>query len=513
MKIFSITFLLIFVFHSCSNNTTPSNEKIIEFKNVVSEFIRDVNTLESDTNINPIVSFKELATEISDEILTLNKNNIEDVLTKSKRYSTCVITTGNHTIVKIENLSDCQQSGSWKVCMPKCSGYIKKGQLNYKYDYMNNIIGVPDDQERLAYFFNTIETDLELITKYDQEVYEEAYIQVKSSNQTSSGWVPCNEFYCNNFYLTEHVLDYRPVFTDNKGCYLFFLSNWNSGQWIFSSNFPDLETIDAILNGDLTIPIEDHLCYTNSFDPCGFSTEIINEYGEGHVNFTLGSEYSNVYKELKWVGPFDYMKYKNKMLHDQRIAHKEMYKENFRNLSNKYNETKLLSQNIYYPVPDSTVNESIFHLSNESSFRSTILMYLQENYDLKEDSVYDNSNDRSEEGSQNYWEEADIKEYYYSTNSSKLSNQIEVLISDNIGEMDFDYSCKVIFPNANKQDIIGLLKLLNIYDFRPEIDESFEEGSCYIREVYYGESEGVEVNYDADSTLVEVTHSFNGGGC
>ena len=84
MKMFSITFLLIFVFHSCSNNTTPSSEKIIEVKNVVSEFIRDVNTLESDTNINPIVSFKELATEIADEILIFNRDNVIDVLTKSK---------------------------------------------------------------------------------------------------------------------------------------------------------------------------------------------------------------------------------------------------------------------------------------------------------------------------------------------------------------------------------------------------------------------------------------------
>ena len=512
MKIFSFTVLLSFVFCSCINNTTPSTEKIIKVKNIVSEFVRDITTLESDSNINPIVTFKDLADEITDDKIVFTRDNIKEVLIKSRDYTSCVIVTANHTIVKIQSLDDCQQSGSWKACMPKCEGYIKKGELNFKNDYMNNIIGIPDNQERVAYFFNSFEIIEEPIESPEQKVSEDAYIQVKSSNQTSSSWVSCEEFYCNNFYLTEHVLDYRPVFTDNKGCYLFFLTKWNSGQWVFSSNFPNLETIDAILDGDLKIPKEDHLCYTNSFDPCGFSTEIINEYGEGHENFTLGSEYSNVYKELKWVGPFDYMKYKNKMIHDQRIAHKEMYKENFRTLSNKYNETKLLSQNIYYPFPDSTVNESIFNLSNESSFRSTMLMYLQENYDLKEDSVYDNSNERSE-GSVNYWEEDDIKEYYYSTNSSKLSNQIDVFISDNIGEMDFDYSCKVIFPSFNKQDIVGLLKLLDIYDFHSETDESYEEGSCYIREVYYGESDELEVNYNADSTLVEVNHTYAGGGC
>ena len=80
--------------------------------------------------------------------------NIKEVLIKSRDYANCVITTGNHTIVKIESMDNCQQSGSWKACMPYVKGYVKKGKLNYKADYMNNVIGIPDGQQRIAYFFN-----------------------------------------------------------------------------------------------------------------------------------------------------------------------------------------------------------------------------------------------------------------------------------------------------------------------------------------------------------------------
>ena len=37
--------------------------------------------------------------------------------------------------------------------MPKVSGYIKKGELQYQNDFMNNVIGLPDNQERYMYLF------------------------------------------------------------------------------------------------------------------------------------------------------------------------------------------------------------------------------------------------------------------------------------------------------------------------------------------------------------------------
>ncbi len=121
--------------------------------NVVSNFLSDVKSLEIDTNTNSIVAFKELAEEIADNKMVVSKKNIKKVLIKSKDYSNCVLVTGNHTIVKIISFDNCQKSGSWKACMPFVEGYIKKGKLNYKKDYMNNVIGTPDGQQRVAYFF------------------------------------------------------------------------------------------------------------------------------------------------------------------------------------------------------------------------------------------------------------------------------------------------------------------------------------------------------------------------
>ena len=138
--------------------------------NVVSKFLSDVKSLESDLNTNPIVSFKELAKEIAVDKMVVSKKNIKKVLIKSKEYSNCVIVTGNHTIVKIISFENCQQSGSWKACMPLIEGYIKKGKLNYKKDYMNNVIGTPDKQERVAYFFNNDE----ITAKKKADSYEQA---------------------------------------------------------------------------------------------------------------------------------------------------------------------------------------------------------------------------------------------------------------------------------------------------------------------------------------------------
>ena len=68
------------------------------------------------------------------------------------------------------------------------------------------------------------------------------------------------------------------------------------------------------------------------------------------------------------------------------------------------------------------------------------------------------------------------------------------------------------FPNFKKQDIISLLKILDIYEFDNETEE---QGSCdeFYREVYYSESESIDINYNADSTIVEVIYRLNGGGC
>ena len=172
MKIANYIHLLCFasiLIIGCNSKTDVNSEEDQLQDNIVSKFLSDVKSIESDTNTNPIVAFKDLAEEIAEDKIVVSKKNIKKVLIKSKEYSNCVIVTGNHTIVKIISFDNCQQSGSWEACMPKVEGYIKKGKLNYKKDFMNNVIGKPDKQERVAYFFKN-----ETMKEKKSDSYEQA---------------------------------------------------------------------------------------------------------------------------------------------------------------------------------------------------------------------------------------------------------------------------------------------------------------------------------------------------
>ncbi|MCH8329956.1 MAG: hypothetical protein IH946_01010 [Bacteroidetes bacterium] len=136
---------------SCS--TEEAKEDISE-SNIVTSFLNDVTSLEKEDSKTPILKFQEIANTSADKVVAINKENITALLSEAKGYKYCVITTGDHTIVKIEDLSNCKQSGSWAACMPYAEGYIKKGKLIFKKDYINNIIGTPDGQKRTAYLFN-----------------------------------------------------------------------------------------------------------------------------------------------------------------------------------------------------------------------------------------------------------------------------------------------------------------------------------------------------------------------
>lgn len=135
---------------SCSQS--PSNSDTTK-QAVVSDFLSDISSLEEQEK--PIKTFVSVAQETADKVVDLDKTNIKDVLETAHGYQHLVIVTGNHTIVNIEHdeLNNCKQSGSWGACMPYAEGYIKKGDLVFQEGYINNIIGTPDDQERVAYFF------------------------------------------------------------------------------------------------------------------------------------------------------------------------------------------------------------------------------------------------------------------------------------------------------------------------------------------------------------------------
>ena len=142
-------FLLVAVIFSCQTN----NNKAASQSPFISDFLTDINSIKSIEGENPIEKFQALAQNEASEVIVLTAENIEEVLNTAKNYKHCVITTGIHTIIKITDLANCKESGSWKTCMPFAQGFIKKGELIYKEDYMNNIIGIPDSQERKVYLF------------------------------------------------------------------------------------------------------------------------------------------------------------------------------------------------------------------------------------------------------------------------------------------------------------------------------------------------------------------------
>ncbi len=117
-------------------------------------FLKDISVLEKDTSPNPIENFKTIAKDNAKKTIKINKDNIVASLEEAKSYKHAVITVGMHTIVKITDLSNCKTSASWGACMPYAEGYVKKGSLKPKADYVNNIIGTPDSQERSLYLFN-----------------------------------------------------------------------------------------------------------------------------------------------------------------------------------------------------------------------------------------------------------------------------------------------------------------------------------------------------------------------
>ncbi|MBL6595128.1 MAG: hypothetical protein ISP58_08625 [Flavobacteriales bacterium] len=162
MKNFLLFIFSLLVLVSCENSTATNNIATNKEKpNTVSLFLADVQSILSDTNKNPIVTFSKLAKDISEKNIRLKKNNIASALEEAKEYSNGVIVVENHTIVKLISFDDCQKSGSWGVCMPKGEGFIKKGNLNYKSDYINNIIGTPNSKKVTLFLFNEQTSQLE----------------------------------------------------------------------------------------------------------------------------------------------------------------------------------------------------------------------------------------------------------------------------------------------------------------------------------------------------------------
>ena len=144
----SIFIFLVFV----SFTLSAQNTKV----EVLKEFLKGSVQMQADAVDlgQPISSINDLAAAQADKTVVLTKENIADVMAEAKTYSTCIVTVGVHTIVKITDFEDCSPSGVWGVCMPMGKGYIQKASvLTEVNDYLKNIIGRPGSQERKVFLF------------------------------------------------------------------------------------------------------------------------------------------------------------------------------------------------------------------------------------------------------------------------------------------------------------------------------------------------------------------------
>ncbi len=148
MKLFFTSLLIVF-----SIGVAESQENKAELIKDLTSGIFKVELSELNEN-SPISSINKLAFQQADKSIVLTKENVESTLNEAKSYNACIITVGVHTIVVVEDLNKNKKSGAWGCNMPMGKGYIQKGTLNFKEDYINNIIGIPDSQRRMIFLFN-----------------------------------------------------------------------------------------------------------------------------------------------------------------------------------------------------------------------------------------------------------------------------------------------------------------------------------------------------------------------
>lgn len=114
-----------------------------------------INFQETEVNDhNPIITVGDLAAQQADTVLTLTGENVSATFNKAMDYTHALIVVGIHTVVLVTSWEDCAQSGAWGVCMPMGEGFVKQGTLDKESGYINNIIGIPDNQDRKVYLFN-----------------------------------------------------------------------------------------------------------------------------------------------------------------------------------------------------------------------------------------------------------------------------------------------------------------------------------------------------------------------
>ena len=136
------------------DDSTNRDQKSSSNELLVTNFLKDTSTLERANFDQPLEEFITYASEMAQEAVVLDVNSMSGFIEKGSSFKYAVIVVENHTIVKIEDFTNCKTSSSWATCMTFGEGYVKKGNLVFQKEYINNIIGRPDRQKRMGFLFN-----------------------------------------------------------------------------------------------------------------------------------------------------------------------------------------------------------------------------------------------------------------------------------------------------------------------------------------------------------------------
>ncbi len=140
--------ILLFVVLGFTANAQTNAETLKSFLAEVISF--EETTLDAN---RPMSKIRQMASVQADTLYILTKDNADEVFVLAEKYSHCLVFTGSHTIVKVTDLNKRIASGSWQTSMPFGEGYIQRGEMAKKEDYINNIIGIPDAQKRVVFLF------------------------------------------------------------------------------------------------------------------------------------------------------------------------------------------------------------------------------------------------------------------------------------------------------------------------------------------------------------------------
>lgn len=123
---------------------------------VLQKFVQDFVAIDASqlTSAEPIAQLATILLEKADKSISISKSTISEALAEGKNFSKVIIVVGKHTVIIVENFDDCKQSGAWGACMPLGTSLIQKsGSFTQKEDYINNLMGIPDTQERKMFLF------------------------------------------------------------------------------------------------------------------------------------------------------------------------------------------------------------------------------------------------------------------------------------------------------------------------------------------------------------------------